>query len=61
MDASRQILHDPGDDGVTEATPFVELRANPGCLSLERDLKEISGLEIDSRNSGAIGPPEGGS
>jgi hypothetical protein len=45
MDALLQTPHDPGDDGVTEATPLAELRGDPGRPSLESVLKEISKLQ----------------
>jgi Domain of unknown function (DUF4158) len=45
MDALLQTPHDQGDDGVIEATPFAELRGDPGRPSLESVLKEISKLQ----------------
>jgi TnpA family transposase len=45
MDALLQTPQDQGDAGVTEATPFAELRADPGRPSLESVLKEISKLQ----------------
>jgi TnpA family transposase len=45
MDALLQPPRDQGDAGVTEATPFAELRADPGRPSLESVLKEIGKLQ----------------